>query len=343
MMQRRTGKRFLSVLLTGGLLFGMLPAAAFADGEQGISFNDVKEADWFYDSVQYVCENEMMSGTGDTVFSPDAATTRGMLVTILYRMEGSPAVDGDMKFTDVSADRYYAAAAAWASENNIVNGYGNGVFGAENPVTREQMAAILYRYAQLKICDIAATGNLAGFSDLGDVSAYAANPLKWAVGNGLISGMENGVLAPGESATRAQTASILMRFCETIIPSGPENPAMPSGSVTYENQDLGFVMEFPDTWENRYSVEPNPENPSGIVVCTEWGGILCFVDKDNAEEWAESAKNDMIPVEYRVLGESGEYVYVMYFPSDVNYQGEEQAEVYQEMHQDLYYVGFKIL
>ena len=109
----------ISVLLTGGLLFGMLPAAAFADGEQGISFNDVKEADWFYDSVQYVCENEMMSGTGDTVFSPDAATTRGMLVTILYRMEGSPAVDGDMKFTDVSADRYYAAAAAWASENNI--------------------------------------------------------------------------------------------------------------------------------------------------------------------------------------------------------------------------------
>lgn len=134
-----------------------------------------------------------------------------------------------------------------------------------------------------------------------------------------------------------------MRFCETIIPSGPENPAIPSGSVTYENQDLGFVMEFPDTWENRYSVEANPENPSGIVVCTEWGGILCFVDKDNAEEWAESAKNDMIPVEYRVLGESGEYVYVMYFPSDVNYQGEEQAEVYQEMHQDLYHVGFKIL
>lgn len=259
MMQRRTGKRFLSVLLTSGLLFGMLPAAA------------------------------------------------------------------------------------WASENNIVNGYGNGAFGPEDPVAREQMAAILYRYAQFKIYDIAATGNLAGFSDAGDVSVYAVNPVKWAVGNGLISGMENGTLAPGKNATRAQTAEILMRFCERIAPSGPSEPAVSSGSVVYENRDLGFAIEFPDTWENRYSVEPNPENPSGIVVCTEWGGILCFVDKDNVEEWAESAKNDMIPVEYRVLGESGEYVYVMYFPSDVNYQGEEQAEVYQEMHQDLYCVGFKIL
>ena len=340
MMTRKTGKRFLSVLLAGGLLFGMLPAAAFAAGEQDMPFTDVKETDWFYDPVQYVCENEMMKGTGDTVFSPDTAATRGMIVTILYRMEGSPAADGDTKFTDVSADRYYAAAAAWACENNIVKGYGNGVFGAENPVTREQMAAILYRYAQFKICDIAATGNLAGFSDAADVSAYAVNPVKWAVGNGLISGMENGTLAPGESATRAQTAAILMRFCKTIIPSGPENPAMPSGSVTYENRDLGFAIEFPDTWENRYSVEPNPY---GIVVCTEWGGILCFVYKENAEEWAESAKNDRIQVEYKVLGESGEYVYVMYFPSDVNYQGEEQAEIYREMRRDLYYIGFKIL
>lgn len=343
MKHKKAEKRLLGISLTISMLFGVLAATAFAVEKQSRSFNDVKETDWFYDSVQYVCENEMMSGTGDTVFSPDVDTTRGMLVTILYRMEGSPAADGDRKFTDISAGQYYAAAAAWAGENNIVNGYENGVFGAENPVTREQMAAILYRYAQFKIYDIAATGNLARFSDAGDVSVYAVNPVKWAVGNGLISGMENGMLAPGESATRAQTAAILMRFCETIIPSGPENPAMPSGSVTYENQDLGFAIEFPDTWENRYSVEPNPENPSGIVVCTEWGGILCFVDKDNAEEWAESVKNDMIPVEYKVLGESGEYVYVMYFPSDVNYQGEEQAEIYQQMRRDLYYIGFKIL
>ena len=343
MKHKKAEKRLLGITLMISMLFGMLPVASFAAGERNMPFTDVKESDWFYDSVQYVCENGIMSGTGDTVFSPDTATTRGMLVAILYRMEGSPAAESDAKFTDVSAGQYYADAAAWASENNIVNGYGNGAFGPEDPVTREQMAAVLYRYAQLKIYDIAATGNLAGFSDLGDVSAYAANPLKWAVGNGLISGMENDALAPGNSTTRAQTAEILMRFCEKIVPSGPSEPAVSSGSVVYENRDLGFAIEFPDTWENRYSVEANPENPSGIVVCTEWGRILCFVDKDNAEEWAESAKNDMIPVEYRVLGESGEYVYVMYFPSDVNYQGEEQAAVYQEMHQDLYYVGFKIL
>ena len=122
MKQKKAGKRFLSILLTTGMLFGALPAAVFAAGEQSLPFTDVKEADWFYDSVQYVYENQMMSGTGDDVFTPDAATTRGMIVTILYRMEGNPATDSDAKFTDVSAGQYYAEAAAWANEKNIVNG-----------------------------------------------------------------------------------------------------------------------------------------------------------------------------------------------------------------------------
>ena len=142
MKQKKAGKRFLSILLTTGMLFGALPAAVFAAGEQSLPFTDVKEADWFYDSVQYVYENQMMSGTGDDVFTPDAATTRGMIVTILYRMEGNPATDSDAKFTDVSAGQYYAEAAAWANEKNIVNGYGSGAFGPNDPITREQMAAV---------------------------------------------------------------------------------------------------------------------------------------------------------------------------------------------------------
>lgn len=118
------------------MLFGMLPAMAFAVEKQSMPFTDVKEADWFYDSVQYVCENEIMSGTGDTVFSPDAATARGMFITVRYRMEGSPAAESDAKFTDVSAGQYYAAAAAWAGENNIVKGYGNGVLAPGESATR---------------------------------------------------------------------------------------------------------------------------------------------------------------------------------------------------------------
>ena len=340
MKQKKAGKRFLSILLTTGMLFGALPAAVFAAGEQSLPFTDVKEADWFYDSVQYVYENQMMSGTGDDVFTPDAATTRGMIVTILYRMEGNPATDSDAKFTDVSAGQYYAEAAAWANEKNIVNGYGSGAFGPNDPITREQMAAVLYRYAKLKGYHTAAAGNLVGFADAGDVSVYAVDPAKWAVGNGLISGVGNNMLAPGASSTRAQIAVILTRFCKNIIPSGPVDP---SDSVIYENRDLGFAIEFPNTWEDSYSVEANRAHSSGVIVKTEWGGILCFISRVDTEKWAESVKNDLVPVEYRVLGENSEYAYVLYFASDVNYEGEEQAKIYREMRQDLFHIGFKIL
>ena len=116
-----------------------------------------------------------------------------------------------------------------------------------------------------------------------------------------------------------------------------------SAPVVYENRELGFAIEFPGRWENSYFVEPNPQSPSGVVVCTEWGGILCFLSKRDAKEWEESVKNDLIVGAYRVLGESGDSVYVMYFASDVNYQGEEQTKIYWEMTEDLYHVGFEIL
>ena len=194
-----------------------------------------------------VYENQMMSGTGDDVFTPDAATTRGMIVTILYRMEGNPATDSDAKFTDGSAGQYYAEAAAWANEKNIVNGYGSGAFGPNEPITREQMAAVLYRYAKLKGYHTAAAGNLVGFSDAGDVSVYAVDPAKWAVGNGLISGVGNNMLAPGASSTRAQIAVILTRFCKNIIPSGPVDP---SDSVIYEKMCIRdrYVEEDTGYW-----------------------------------------------------------------------------------------------
>lgn len=342
---KKAGKRFFSVLLTAGMLFGTLSVPAFADGGQNISFSDVKDTDWFYDSVQYVCENGLMNGTGDAVFSPDGTTTRGMIVTILYRMENSPAADSDVTFTDVSAGQYYADAVAWASENDIVNGYGSGQFGPDDPITREQMASVLYRYAQLKGYDIAAEGNISSFSDVENVSAYAVNPMRWAAGNRLISGIGDNMLAPGEMSTRAQTAAILTRFCENIVPEEPFEPVRPSGSVAYENRDLGFRIEFPNNWENRYRVEMTTDGSSGILVKTEWGGILCFIYREDAEKWKEEAKGDAIPVEYRVLGENDEYIYTLYFASDAQHdpEDEEQTRIYREMREDLYRIGFEIL
>lgn len=181
-----------------------------------MSFSDVDEDNWFHSAVSFVYERGMMSGTTETTFSPDQATTRGMLVTILHRLEGIPAAEAS-NFSDVSREMYYAKAVDWASQNGIVTGYGGseaGTFGPENNVTREQMAAILYRYSQKKGVDMTARGDLSGFTDQDAISAYAKEPMAWAVGMGLISGMGDGTVAPTGNATRAQVATILMRYLE---------------------------------------------------------------------------------------------------------------------------------
>ena len=171
----KRAKRFLSVLLTFCMVLGMLPGTVFAANSKN-PFTDVKKTDWFYEAVQYVYENGMMSGTGDTTFSPDTTTTRGMIVTILHRMEGKPTAAGET-FTDVAAGQYYADAVAWASANGIVSGYGNNLFGPNDPITREQMAAILYRYVQYKGYDDAVKGDVSAFADGNQVSSYAVEAM----------------------------------------------------------------------------------------------------------------------------------------------------------------------
>ena len=212
----KRAKRFLSILLTLCMVLGMVPGTVFA-ANSGVPFTDVKEADWFYDAVQYVYENGMMSGTGTSTFSPDTTTTRGMIVTILHRMEGTPSAAGE-EFTDVPAGQYYSNAVAWASANGIISGYGNGIFGPNDTITREQMATILYRYAQFKGYETKTTGDISTFADGSQVSSYAVEAMNWAVGSGLISGVGNNTLAPKGSATRAQVAVILMRFCNSVAP-----------------------------------------------------------------------------------------------------------------------------
>lgn len=179
-------------------------------------FEDVYVSDWYFDAVQYVYENDMMAGTSDITFSPNQTTTRGMIVTILYRLEGEPTVTGTTAFTDVTADQYYANAVAWAVQNGIVAGSDATTFAPNNAITREQMAAILYRYAQFKGYDVSAKADLSTYIDAADVSAYATDAMAWASQTGLITGTSATALSPAGQATRAQVAAILMRFCENI-------------------------------------------------------------------------------------------------------------------------------
>lgn len=191
--------------------------AKFAENRiEVFRFLDVNASDWYYDAVNYVCSKNMMNGTGNNMFSPNANITRGMIVTILYRLEGAPEVSGNA-FSDVASGMYYTDAVIWAAENGIVNGYGNGVFAPDEPITREQLAAVLYRYADYIRCGTAGRNDLSRFSDAKTVSAYALTPMQWAVESGLINGVGSGILQPGGTATRAQAAMILMRLCEEVI------------------------------------------------------------------------------------------------------------------------------
>ena len=185
----------------------------FTDGT--LPFTDVRETDWFYDDVVFAYENGLFSGTTATTFSPYAPMTRAMLVTVLYRLEGEPAVTGRSGFSDVTIGSYYEAAVTWAADNGIVNGTSATTFSPSENVTREQMAAILCRYAQYKRYDTTASAALSAFSDAAAVSTYAKAPLSWAVAEKLVNGTD-GKLLPRASATRAQVAAILHRFVENI-------------------------------------------------------------------------------------------------------------------------------
>ena len=188
--------------------------ASFTQNQSGtLPFTDVKTGDWFYEAVQYVYDKGMMTGVSADRFAPASTTTRGMIVTILYRLENEPAVSGGSAFTDVENGAWYADAVAWAAANDIVNGTSATTFAPNSPITREQMALILYRYAG---SPDASGMVLREFADGDSVSAYAVDAIRWAVHEGLISGMENNTLAPQGTATRAQVAQILMNFHQKL-------------------------------------------------------------------------------------------------------------------------------
>lgn len=179
-------------------------------------FLDVAPGAWYYQAVEYVSREGLMAGVGASLFAPDLTTSRAMIVTILYRLEGTPQVDQASPFTDVEDSAWYAKAVTWANAQGIVTGYGGGRFGPEDTITREQMAAILYKYAQYKGQDTSKQADLSVYTDQGQVSTYARNAVSWAVAQGLISGTAPGVLSPGGSTTRAQAAVILTAFSKGL-------------------------------------------------------------------------------------------------------------------------------
>lgn len=216
------GKPVALTDLGGGKYSFVMPARAVSvkasfspAAEEALPFADVGEDDWFREAAAYVYRAGLMNGTGPDTFGPGGTTTRGMIVTILHRLEGAPAASGG-GFPDVAAGAYYAGPVAWAAGSGIVEGYDNGEFRPDRSITREQLAAILYRYARYKGIDVSQQADLSVYGDVGAVSAYALEPMAWANAVGLITGVDETTLRPGGSATRAQAATILMRFCENI-------------------------------------------------------------------------------------------------------------------------------
>ena len=181
-------------------------------------FTDVSEKDWFYNDAMFVYKNGLMLGTSKTLFSPHGTVTRGMMATILWRMEGSLAPKDENSFTDVEAGMWYADAITWTAANGIFAGYSKDKFGPDDPVTREQLTAIFYRYADYKGYKLTVTGNLDKFEDADKITDYAKTVMQWAVGNGLIKGKSENLLDPQGTATRAEIAAMLHRFVEKAKP-----------------------------------------------------------------------------------------------------------------------------
>ena len=206
-------RKLLALLLCAALLAGLLPTSALA---ARMPFTDVGESAWYYDGVQYAYDHGLVQGTSRFTFAPGTATTRAMLVTILHRLEGTPSAPA-ASFQDVRPGAWYADAVAWASSTGIVTGYSSDRFGPSDTVTREQMAAILFRFANYKGLDTSARANMSAYYDYSSISSYARDALAWANAQELITGTTPTTINPKGNAPRSQTAIILKRFCQNVM------------------------------------------------------------------------------------------------------------------------------
>ena len=186
------------------------------EGEASLPFLDVAEGSWYYDAVSYVYEHGLMTGTSGTAFAPDANLTRAMMATVLWAMEGSPVVNYAMTYTDVSGGAWYAEAVRWATSEGVVSGVGDNRFDPDAPITREQMAVMLYAYARTQGYGVSGRADLSRYADAAAIGSWAETALEWAVAEGLISGTSDTTLSPQGQATRAQVATILRNFHQSF-------------------------------------------------------------------------------------------------------------------------------
>jgi len=274
-------RKILSMLLAFCLLVGLFCPAAMATASEIGTFDDVRMNAWYYEGVQYAYEHNLMQGVGETKFEPEGITTRGMFVTVLWRLEGKPKSTGNV-FADVSNEQYYYEAVKWAVANDIVQGYSSEVFGADNAVTREQMATIIYRYARYKNYDISSATDIGRFQDSTTVSSYAFDSMTWAVAEEIIQGTSENELNPQGVATRAQFATIMMRFNE-------------KGYVSYRTVTFKLNYEGADIFKStQVKSGVCVENP-GAPVRSGYNfiGWYSSVDGGNSFDFGTEIKTDI--------------------------------------------------
>lgn len=236
-------------------------------------FSDIKETDWFYSDIAYVNEKGLMKGTNDNLFEPNIPTTRGMLVTILWRLDGEPSENNNI-FSDVANDAYYYNAVSWASKCGIVNGYTESTFSPEDNITREQLAAIFYRYSLYKKYDVSEKLSLDKYTDADKISDYAVSAMQWANANGIITGTSSETLSPQDYALRCQIAAILKRFCEQFVSTSSVNEPynMPETNNSQEDNKVISENNNSSDFSHGYGTssstgsKPESENNSGYPL-----------------------------------------------------------------------------
>lgn len=271
----RNLRRMGAALMTLALILSMNLTAFAAVEDTG--YSDVDAGSWYADAVEYARDSGLMSGTTATTFEPSGATTRAMLAQTLYRAAGSPAVSGSDAFTDTQDGAWYADAVLWAAQAGIISGYGGGLFGAEDPVSREQIAAILWRYAG------SPEAQSEDFADESTISAWAADAVDWVRSAGVMTGREGGRFAPQANVTRAETAVILRAFQNLDAPEIPETPA----------EDTNVLVVY-------FSATGNTEEVAGYIAEAAGGDLfeLTPADPYTSEDLNWTDENSRVVYEY---------------------------------------------
>jgi hypothetical protein len=272
----KTTKRFATLIITLALILGTVTIPAFA---AGMPFTDVKSGDWYYNHVQYVYDNGIMSGVSGTEFAPSISITRGMLVTMLHRLAGTPAPSATTGFPDVPANAWYFKAVYWAKENKVVSGYPDGTFAPDKPITRAELVVVLYGYAKNVEGKDVSNGKELTFADTADIGGWAQAAVSWAVANKIVSGKPGNIFDPGAGATRAEGATILHQYS---APSGATTP--PTDYSAYEfPYDIPAIIEDAKaygatlgmTWSDEMTIDNSSwETPSGTSASSYSGALL---------------------------------------------------------------------